>query len=276
MAYIAWTSQYLAELNLAAGDQTRVEALIDAAGKSIDKYLRRKIEQAEYDDIYWIKGDGTIFLRAYPVDRITRILSNRQIVLHVTSSAVVSSFATSSTALTLTTIVNGSRTNVSLAYATYPSLTLLVAAINATSTWSADLAGGFGAYPSADLMAGQTGLGNGSPVNLWTDTSSPYECDCATGMVRITDTQYWLATGSFNYPQFYNRCRVVWTGGYSTVPTDLQRVCAELVKFYWDSKAGLINSETLGEYSYSLADVNLNRLPVSTRKILDSYKSRIV
>lgn len=270
-AYIEWDSAYLARLSLLAADQTRVEAEIEAKSAAIDKYLGRFIVKAEYDQVF-LNRTYEILLPAYPVDYVARVMTSKVDVATLTGSSAVSTFGVSSTALKLVKIVNGARTTTSLSFASYPTLSQLAAAATAVSGWSMTVASDYQSYPSTDLVEGQTGSAkHGAAISLWTDGSN-YEVDARRGAVNLRGnwSSAWLADSCYQPEQV----RIVWTGGYDPIPTDLQQICADLVASDWDkSKSRQLVSESLGEYSYTL---DVASLPLSSKTILSKYKDRLV
>lgn len=254
MAYIETDSEYLAALEITADANT--QALIDSASAAINRYLGRDIEQAQREAVFLPKA-GNVFLTAYPVDHVARVCADTADGFTITGTGQVATFAVGETALKLTRIVAGVTATTSLAFATYPTITALVAAL--PTGFTAVVSGSYGAYPSADLVKGQSGPCTSSqPVALWID-SGAYKVDHKRGIV---------STGC------RGDVRIVWTGGFSTVPTDLQQICAELVANRADAKKGAVTSETLGEYSYTIGAGDVARLPVTSKSILDSYRNR--
>jgi len=75
--------------------------------------------------------------------------------------------------------------------------------------------------------------------------------------VRLWDSQYAAArTARVTAPNFgegRNRIKVVYTGGYSTVPDDLKLAALELCKSVYSAKSinATLQSESLGNYSYT-------------------------
>lgn len=269
---IAYTSPLLARLELTSADQTNAEALITAVGSAIDTYCKRHIESAERTQTVEVKNNN-IFLKAYPLSYVTRILTDRRSVLSLSSTAEVATWATSSTGLRLTKIVSGSTTTSNFAYSTYPTLGELATAVSLVSTWTASATSAYSSYPSADLVWGQSGSGTAA-LESWFDSNIVYQADDSTGVISIGLPNSWLVSGG--YVNRTNKARVTWTGGYTTVPSDIQYACAELVIASWDkSKSGSITSENLGDYSYSIGSEVLSSVPVTVKSILDSYRQRI-
>lgn len=82
-----------------------------------------------------------------------------------------------------------------------------------------------------------------------------------------------------NFGAGRNKIKVVYTGGYSTIPDDLKLAALELAKNIVDAKAvsGTLQSETLGNYSYtnaSSADAAASEAVMGSAKdLLQPYRS---
>lgn len=254
MGYITTDSEYLAALGVTVDDNT--QALIDSASAAIDAYLGRGIEQTSREKVF-VNRTGEVFLTAYPVDHVSRVCIETADAFTITGTGQVATFAVGESALKLTRINNGSVATTSLAYGAYPTISALVAAL--PTGFSGVVAGSYGAYPSTDLVRGQSGNCKvGEAVRLWIDGGA-YSVDHSRGIVSVG------CKGS---------ARIVWLGGFATVPADLQQICAELVANRIDAKKGAVTSESLGEYSYTIGVGDLNRLPVTAKGVLDSYRNR--
>jgi hypothetical protein len=68
------------------------------------------------------------------------------------------------------------------------------------------------------------------------------------------------------------KVRAVWTGGFADVPEPVKQVAANLVCSAYQGPEGRIKTETLGTYSYTLADVD--SLALNDKKVLAYYKDR--
>lgn len=263
MALIAWTSQYLADQGYTSSDQTRVEACITSAQKAMEKYCKRSFESAEYTKQFRVKNDGFIFLDAFPCDWVGRVLSNQEIAITVTSTATNPAISTADTALKLIYYSSGARQNQSLTYASNVTMTALATAISAVSGFSATAKSPYTSFPSSDLISGQTYTPTANLLLWCEDTGTQYDCDLPRGVIRVQ--------GIVNKP-----VKVTWTGGFTSIPEDLQRVCAELAKNTFNAIKGNEISENLGPYSYMLSGSGSSRLPLTVRKILELYRDRRV
>jgi uncharacterized phiE125 gp8 family phage protein len=115
-------------------------------------------------------------------------------------------------------------------------------------------------YPITELTAIYAVSGAGSEEETELIDSTTYRYDANTGIIRlIADvwTQAWetaFASGFLNF-------EIQYTAGYATIPDDLDMVCREVVRdaYNLSKRDPTLKSESLGDYSYSLASqVELN------------------
>lgn len=266
MAFITYSSTYLEKYNIADNDQTT--AYIAAAGKAIEKYCNREFESSERDRVLVTQG-STVFLPAYPVTSIARVCTDQVAVLTLACTATPSSYTVTSTGLVLTSYTNGTRTTQTLLFASFPTLSQLVAGLS--GVWSGSVSGGYGSYPSTDLVSGVSGTSS-MQLPIWRDASN-YYCDLDRGIVSVGySTSHWFLTDGTSCP---TQVRCVWTGGYTSIPEDIQRATAEIVGTMADTtNSDAIVSENVGYYSYTLDASRMANLPISTKQILNSYKDR--
>lgn len=66
---------------------------------------------------------------------------------------------------------------------------------------------------------------------------------------------------------------VVYVGGYASIPPDIKVACITLVKHLADGarQTGLLKSESIGDYSYTMADGMLASMPPQTLALLAPY-----
>jgi uncharacterized phiE125 gp8 family phage protein len=110
-------------------------------------------------------------------------------------------------------------------------------------------------YPINEITAiyEVSGAGSEEETELIADTI--YRYDSETGIIELIadvwtsafDTAF--AAGFLNYEVQYN-------GGYATIPDDVDMVCRELVveAYNLSKRDSTLRSESLGDYSYTLAD----------------------
>lgn len=265
-ALITHSSQYLSKLGTLTSDQqTTATAYIAAASESIEKYCKRRFASATYDEIHEAGQFGQVFLNNFPLITLDKVypVQGQALTLQNTSDSVSSaSFDSSTTGLRLTHTIAGVATSTSFLFATYPTITLLAAAINGLgSGWVAGVQGSYGAYPSADIRADQYGQAKGlTGVNLWLEDSS--------GAIRFD-----RATASLSGLR-ETSVRIKYSAGFSTIPEPIQQVCGNMVCNMFSATNGALVSENLADYSYSLSNSAMDTLPLRDRQILSMYRDR--
>jgi hypothetical protein len=84
----------------------------------------------------------------------------------------------------------------------------------------------------------------------------------------------WDGTGLSNWPQGQGNIKVVYVAGYTQVPADVSQAVAMIVgQMLAQSDKGLpMQSETLGEYSYTLLTGAPGQLMAGARQLLNNYR----
>lgn len=234
----------LSALNTA--NPTIVASLLAAATAAIQRYTNRDLISSTYTE-YDSGGNypnQVLHLRQYPVTAVSRVGTNPQDVLQVSNGSTANQRATVATTaggLTLYRMASGTGTSATLLYSTYPTITLLAAAINALgSGWAATVQGSYGSHPSADLRTLQgayTALNGGAYLQMYTEELNSLaitrygwgDDDWGGGGTygwRLEESAG-ILTGRF--PRGTGNIRVDYTAGYSVVPEDLGEACVQLV-----------------------------------------------
>ncbi len=86
-------------------------------------------------------------------------------------------------------------------------------------------------------------------------TAQDYRYDSATGIVSL-ETALWASGNLRTFVRGFRNVVAVYNAGFATIPDDLDMLCRELVKEAFDRtrKDGAVKSESLADYSYTLAD----------------------
>lgn len=91
------------------------------------------------------------------------------------------------------------------------------------------------------------------------------------GEIRVKSV---LTTSDFAYfPSGYQNISVVYTGGYATIPADIQQACVHLIETMLaaNQQAGDVTSEKLGDYAVTFAATDKG-LPSLVRLLLARYR----
>lgn len=264
------------EITLKIEDNYNVEKLIDRATDLIERYCNRKLASREYNREFYVgNGANRLILLQYPITRIFRLSAGETNAFTVTCTGATTFASVEVTATKVRLNKDGTVTDITIA--TYATLTLLVAAINnpavAGTGWTATLL-------SSDYgtkAAYYTGVDGSTKIPEVLIMPSAYCKSPTLAYVRIPDddiTDYRLDTvgadedrdpgmlymsGGFIGGEYY---WVDYIAGYTTIPASLEEACLLLVKYKWDmlKKDSALKSESLGDYSYTLADLK-NALP---------------
>jgi hypothetical protein len=289
---IDWTSDYLSKQHYTASDAARITARIEAATKGIQRYCNRDFLSTTYDEQPRVIQFSMAPLKQFPVTNVARVCDTVVpffSIINTDNTVTNATFSTSATGITLTHVIGGQTTTTVIDYVTEDDSddSDIVATINGVGHgWTATNVAGYATYGVDDIMTGQ--FGNCKSIRSvcgWLDTPSPVRVDYGTGILYLSlnrlnsqflTNDFWPdVMGGQNY--FGQRLRVIYTAGYNPweIPADLQQACADIVALM-DSDNRVMASESLGAYSYSVASAldALARLPITTRRILESYRDR--
>lgn len=255
--------------NAAAADDAAINTLIAAASGAIRRYCRRDFTATAYDELLDGSGAGRLALRHFPIVSVQAVRHRPAAVLTVQNVNVAlnqqARVTVTAIGLTLLRVASGVPSTDLVPFAGNVTLNALAAAVNAVGNgWSAQVAGGFGLWPTADLRGPQGALnacGQGAALQLHTAELAGYQVDERRG---------WLLCGV--WPVGVGNFRVQYTAGYSAVPDDVQEACAALTATWFQQRGrdlSLSAENVAGTYSYATAGVE--RLPPRVRALLHPY-----
>lgn len=259
-----------------SGNDTLISALINRATKEIQNYAQRVFISATYRQFYNGDMDNEIILKEYPVTDIDYVSTSRNDVMYVvnTSSdahrAGVSVEDSTLAAPTMTLEVYGGTNNGSnsITLSDHGTITLLVAAINALgSGWSATVgASGYANYDPVELIpAGNLHcLTNNAYLQAPAEPAAKFKCDWDTGIITLNQN---VSRGTRNIV-------VKYTAGWSTIPADLEQICIDVVKVFYNArgKDSSVESKKLGDFAYKLFSGGGLSLSIEIKKRLDVYR----
>lgn len=288
--------------------------LITAASREIIRYCSRQFALTTYTDILTPEGrrqdrgePASAKLSAFPVQAVVSVLTNRSTVLtiknHHTSTNQFASisfaitgdveyFDLTYTGLNLSRTASGVTTTTSLPFATHVTLQALADAINALGHgWNATVQPSYKLYPSASLVGARepkNALSTGACLDLFTTPATSYDIDRASGILRCYGGTYGNGFGPFGGfgdvwgnsldgsgdSWGWGQHQVTYQAGWSTIPENLQQVCAEVVKGMYARLDGdpSLKSESADKYSWTAKDALAN-LPEWATSVLGYYKS---
>ena len=245
-----------------------LEALIERASGFLERYCNRKLKTRAYTrEVYYGSGGPNLILDQYPATTISRVSVGRTNAFSITNTTATNHATVEITSTALKYSVDGAAAT-SLLFASYATINLLIAALPAG--WTATLLSStHGTRKSSDLL-----------IRPGMYCKSPTVAYCEIPNDELTDYQLISPTEDRNYGVLY--CPGGWikgeeyffdyTAGYATAPIDLEDICIRLVvnRYNQSKKDGSIKSESLGDYSYTMAD--MRALPDDLKEAADLYR----
>lgn len=263
--------------------------LISAASRAIERECGRKLALGTYDEVYRPdRRTRRIYLKQYPTVSIASIGCMPSPVFTITNSDASNQSASVAlttsgdplmpaiVGLTLSRVASGViATPLTPIFATYATLGSIEAYIDSVGYgWYATTANGYSGWATTEIARdyGSFNAANGSTASLriYTTTLDTYDLKPECGQVSMNDrwanVPWWGGTGEV---------RVRYTAGFATVPDDIKRACIMTVQNLIDVtvNSGVINSERIGDYSYTQASVLLP-IPHAARMLMSTYQDR--
>jgi hypothetical protein len=246
-------------------DDSSINTLITACSRAIMRYCRRAFVTDTYDELYNGRGERQLFLRNYPIQSVGSVRYRPVTVMKITRNdgqsatpqARVEVLGGTNAGLRLTRVSSGVKTvtTTGLTFAANATISALGAAVNAADdgkwSWAST---GYDTWPSADLYcpngsttdpsagerAGQGALqcvaGSFAELKMHTYELQGYQINSRQGgilrAIPYTDPEL-LHPEDLIFPIGVNNFRIQYTGGYLTVPEDVQEACAQLTAYHF-------------------------------------------
>jgi hypothetical protein len=227
----------------------RLTQLATAAGMLAEEYCDRTFLEADYIEYPEVRG-GIVTLAQWPIQYVTRVATAPTPAIEISFSHATDFGAyikTTATGVTLTQQPSGTANT--LLYASYSTVTLLEAAIEALSGFSSDVVNTMGAFPSAWLTrelgsysAQDASLGAGNKSVLYLYANEPafrplFEDGRLEG----------------RFPMGYGTLEVRYRAGYESAPEDLQEAVAAIAAAMYrrGGRDLALMNEKIGDYSYT-------------------------
>lgn len=299
--------------DITTAQQDTVPTLITAASRACERWCGRIFAATDYDVIrtpspapqFSAQADMVI-LEQLPLNSVARVSGGRTSALLIGNTATTTNQRATAqitmtgdpevqltpTGLTLIRVASGTSYTSTLTFASYPTLTVLAAAINALGNgWTATVQNGLGPWPSSELATREGPLGCLSPAGASFDVFSAdlqlIDVDRRAGAVYFSSygpgssgSVLWggdflgsdqdVAFGSFR-PQV----RVGYNAGYSAIPDDVQLACANAVQVMFANQTSdpRFSDVKQGDEQFKLQN-NGMQLPDSSRTLLAPYRLR--
>lgn len=212
-----------------------------------DRQFKRQVHQQRYTSTH----QGHIILKHFPVRAIHRVSTGAIAALTVqyTGNAIRASVAVSDSALLLRSLdANGAITTHELEFANYPTISMLIAVIDALTGWAGTLSQD---GPSSELhpMVGADAKSKMVWLSIADHADTAYQLDWPTGSLRL------------GQPFGNGPVLVTYEAGYDIIPADLVAVTNELVAqaYHLGTHDTNLQREDLGDHAITLASaVSLN------------------
>lgn len=234
---------------MTSADDTLLTQIINACTDRIERLCNRKLVARDFCEKWSSVHDGTVMLRQAPVNCVYRIACGQRNAVSVVYSgtAVRATIGVYEDCVRLHTVgSDGTTTNTVKTFSENPTTDLLATAISSVSGWTATA---LVSLPSTDLFPRPGWSSKDETVYLVAPSSSidVYDFDADTCRLRLPFVSGWIR----NLLVHYN-------AGFETIPDDLAQICNEMVAQAYRSRSvnRALKSETIGDYSYTLADVD--------------------
>lgn len=237
-------------------DAAHLENIINRASAKVETYLDRKILTRSYYEWHNIQSDHpTINLRNYPVTAVARVAYGSSVAVLVTSTVStdvkVMVEVQDDNVVINNTDLTGAENSTNLAFDTYRYAGSLATAIGGNTGFAATLVNNCATLDLHRLGA-QNAKDGGANLTFPDRYASGYHVQEDTGQVVFGSADDgWGDELSACYPR--GRTMVQYTGGYTTVPYDIEQVVLELCQAMYHEVAAdpTAQSESLGNYSYT-------------------------
>jgi len=254
-----------------ASDGPVISKLGNVASASFEAYTDRHILAADYTEDFAGFDDYTFHTQQFPIITVYRLQFMRTpaMSLTYTASNPFASVDVTETDITLKRIVAGATsTDATFSFADYPTFTLLAAAVNGVSGWSAEALSNYGNWPTSEIVEPGTRSAAGSLAYLEVYSQDlPYRVQGDTGEIY---SPFGFLRG------YYKRYRIKYRAGYECVPDDVAGCVAEMAALLYQQRGINPNlaSESLGQYSYSnVTTRNWELLSPISRSVLMQYRN---
>ena len=235
----------------ASTDDALIADLILRAQSEIERYCQRAFDSTTYREFYDGEGQSELLLKHYPVTAVKMLGVGREDAFQIknTSSDAYHAYV-SVTDTTIQLVVQGgtNEDDTSLTLATYATLTLLIAAIEALGKgWSVlSPAAAVAIWSAEELLPTGKGLrclDDYAAVQIPDDPETDFTTDTTAGILKLFG----------RFCRGFQNVVVRYVAGYTSIPADLEQICIDLVKVYYDNKSinSTLQSERLGDYQYT-------------------------
>ncbi len=229
-------------------DNYSLNLIIDRISDDTERYCGIEFEEGSISERYDGDGSGLLILNNKPVNTVTRVSTGAVTVLSVSNTSITATAAyvrVSSTIMTLTVETGAATATNTLTLASYGTFTLLAAAINALSGWTASEVAGYADYSPTDIISTESlfCLRSAASIDIFPDGITDY--------ILYSD-RGWILYGP-GFPRGFRNVLVDYTFGYAVIPGALQEAVLRLISIsYYRSRVDpTLQSERLGDHSWA-------------------------
>jgi len=235
-----------------------LEQLIDNYTGLIEQVNNRAYKAANYVEFHKPMGSTCIVLENNPAIYVYRVATGVANALSVTYSGtdIRATVQTYDGGVRITSLAaDGTQTANNVDYATYPTFSTVATQITTVADWTATVSGDDGdarnLYPAVSLDATSQAVTLTYPDDIVAD----YLVDNDAGTIEIQRSYFAGFDGDAQ--RFRGTYMVEYRGGYETIPGGLCQLTIDLVaQGFGTSKINpALQSESLGDYSYRMADI---------------------
>lgn len=240
--------------------------LCDAVDQYIKTYCKRTFDSTSYTEYHSGNGLPNLYLDDIPVTAIERVAVGRTGAIRVCNTNTSSTASVSVTTTGVVLTYNGTSDSTCL-FATYTTMTTLVAAINAISGWAAELGSSeYGDYLSTELIPS---YGKSCIKSQYVDLEIPYEAEYDFEV----DADTGILTATAGWTRGTRNIRVDYTAGYAEadMPDDLKTAAKIIVKDWWEKRS----ESTFNITGYSVGGMTKQIeavIPKEALAVLASYR----
>lgn len=266
----------------ATGPDARTSYAITIASKAIEAFCGRTFALTTRRQ--WLDGTGfdRMLLLEWPITALNGVAISGLESITISSTFTQAAASTTDTGMNLAWFDSaGDSQSSTLAFATYKTMTTLAAAVNLVTGWTATVLSGCGAYPTVLLKPWMSGpCSTSTTISFFVPgqwVQARIASDSNRQIIRSSSwASYFNQVGGRDsrqpiFPEGNGNIFVWYTAGYTepvdnptssalttagNVPEDLTAVANVVAKAAMDAaniSAGGIQSESIGNYSYSLS-----------------------
>ncbi len=231
-------------------DDTLIGLLVARATNAIQKFCNRDFVLTTYREFYDGDLGFELTLHNFPVTNVAMLGVGREdafMIKNTSADAYNAYVSVTDTKIKLVVQGGDNADDSSLTLADYATLTLLIAAITALDKgWQMILNGTEAVWSAIELLPTSKGLAcldDYATPKLPQEPTADFHTDNTAGILKFCG----------RFPKGFENIVVRYTAGFATIPADLEQICIDLVKHYYDVRkvSTALKGEKIGDYSFT-------------------------